>query len=90
MTGSPGKRRSTKNTRADVATSKRTLVATRLTTNRSIGRSPAPARQPLFAALSMWSWPPPSTQAPVTLFLTAEAICAWSGTQIGTSLFSIA
>ena len=45
----------------------------------------APARQPLFAALSMWSWPPPSTQAPVTLFLTADAICAWSGTQIGTS-----
>jgi hypothetical protein len=25
-----------------------------------------------------------------TLFLTAEAICAWSGTQIGTSVFSIA
>ena len=49
----------------------------------------APARQPLFAALSMWSWPPPSTQAPDTLFLTADAICAWSGTQIGTSVFSI-
>ena len=44
ITGSPGKRRSTKNTRADVATSRRMLVATRLTTNRSIRRSPLPVR----------------------------------------------
>ena len=51
----------------------------RLTTNRSIGPSSSPARQPLFAALSMPSRPPSSTQAPLTLFLTPEAICAWSG-----------